>query len=351
MSNQLIPKDYEVSYKVNEEKIVLDLAIVRNTIAKGDNISDTEIYTFMQMCMYQKLNPFLGEAHLIKYGDKIQNVVGIDVFTTRLNEHPQCKGWQAGLILVNEDGEEKERKGAFYRKGKEKIIGAWFKCHKEGWNEPFEWAIEYGEYEKTYYDKKSGSYKIMPNWRNMPATMLSKCVIAAGARKAFSKDFSGMYAMEEVGADLDKTKIIDLTDDYEKEKNIKSEEKEKQSKEKSETKDSIITKEDREKIYDAVSSDVMKIDSQKTYEFIKYTINQLIKNKKLPAKTTINNLKKDKINLVINQIKGVIKAAESKHIKKEGEKIIDDKENSKMQEMKYEEKAGEKDDKKQETKK
>jgi phage recombination protein Bet len=312
-----------VTYKSNDQEIKLDLTIVRNMIAKGENIKDNEIFAFMQLCKYQGLNPYLGEAHLIKYGDKIQMVVGIDVFTSRLNNHPDCKGWQPGLIIINEKGEELNKKGAFYIKGKEKIVGAWFTCKKTNWKEDFYWSITYDEYEKQYYNKKKNKWEIMPNWRNMPATMIVKCVIAAGARKAFSKDFNGIYSMEELGIDVNNKDIIDL-DDFEKDKN-KDKNKKFKKLDKEKYKDHelrYVTKEEMEKIYESINSKVIKIDAETTHKILKYVLKNALKIE------DVNKIPSNKVDSLIKTIKSFIGKREEEYIKESKEK-------NKMQEMKY----------------
>lgn len=336
MNNQLVAKDINATYKLDSgEQIDLNLEIVRNVIAKGNNITNSEVFSFIKLCQYQKLNPFLGEAYLIKFGKSAQLVVGKDVFTNRLNEHPKCEGWQPGLILQKENGEIEERKGSFYIKGKEKIVGAWITIKRKDWKEPFLWSVSFHEYYREH--EKDGKYVPMGQWGTMPSTMIIKCAITSGARNVFPKDFKGMYGEEEMGVETKEENIIDITIDDKKEDKKQSVKKE--SKQKT---DLTVTKEDIEKIYDAVSSDIIKIDSKKTYDLIDYTIKSLIKGQKLPAKTNIHNLNKDKINLVIDQLKNVIKAAEIRHKKEEERKI--EKEDPKMQEMNYEKKEEVKND-------
>lgn len=334
MNNQLVAKDINATYKLDSgEQINLNLEIVRNVIAKGNNITNSEVFSFIKLCQYQKLNPFLGEAYLIKFGKSAQLVVGKDVFTNRLNEHPKCEGWQPGLILQKENGEIEERKGSFYIKGKEKIVGAWITIKRKDWKEPFLWSVSFHEYYREH--EKDGKYVPMGQWGTMPSTMIIKCAITSGARNVFPKDFKGMYGEEEMGVETKEENVIDITIDDKKEK------KQSVKNEKQKT-DLTVTKEDIEKIYDAVNSDIIEIDSKKTYDLIDYTIKQLIKGKKLPAKTNVHNLKKDKINLVIDQLKNVVKAAEVRHKKEEEKKI--EKEDPKMQEMNYEKKEEVKND-------
>lgn len=330
--NQLVANDINATYKLdNGEQINLNIDVVRNVIAKGDNITNSEIFSFIKLCQYQKLNPFLGEAYLIKFGTKnpAQLVVGKDVFTNRLNEHPQCTGWQPGLILQKSDGTIEERNGSFYLKGEEKIVGAWIKISRKDWKNSFHWSVPLSEFYREY-ENKQGKMVPMGQWGTMKAQMIIKCAITSGARNVFPKSFQGMYGEEEMGVETNEN-VIDI--DY---KSIKKDPEQKQKI------NQVVTKEDIEKIYDVANSDIIKIDSKKAYELIVYTLTQLIKAKKLPEKTQLNNLKKDKVDLVIKQTKANIKAFEAKYKKEEENKKEaknkkeENKKDAKFQEMNYE---------------
>jgi phage recombination protein Bet len=320
MNNNLIRQNCNVEYDSENGRVKLDLDIVRNVIAKGNNFSELEIYSFIKLCQYQRLNPFLGEAHLIKFGDNVQMVVGIDVFTNRLDEHPLCEGWKAGLIVERND-ELIEREGTFYRKNKETIVGAWFRCKRSDWNQEFPWTITLDEYFRTYYDKNSGMQKPMKNWAEMPATMLVKCVIASGARKIFTKDFKGTYSHEEIGAEVNGDNIIDIPLD-DKKKNDKN------KKTGSNSKPLFADKNDIDKMYKAMKSNIITLNSEEEYKVIEYVINALIKKNQLKAKTTISNIPKNMVETMIIGIKQTIEFAE----KKEKEKNNND---SKIIEMEY----------------
>ena len=50
-------------------EIKLSSQIVKDyLVAGGGNVSDQEVKLFIALCSAQKLNPFIKEAHLIKYG-------------------------------------------------------------------------------------------------------------------------------------------------------------------------------------------------------------------------------------------------------------------------------------------
>ncbi|MGD8779132.1 MAG: phage recombination protein Bet, partial [Ignavibacteria bacterium] len=319
MNNNLIRQGCNVTYESENGNVQLSLDIVRNVIAKGKDFSEMEIYSFIKLCQYQRLNPFLGEAHLIKFGDNVQMVVGIDVFTNRLDEHPMCEGWTAGLILLK-DNNVTERTGTFYLKNHgEQIVGAWFKAQRKDWKREFEWSVTFSEFYKEYYDKKSQKTKPLKNWAEMPATMIVKCAIASGARKLFTKDFKGVYSSEEIGVETNPENIIDIPiDDNNNINNITNE-------------DININQKDIDNIYKAMRSNILKLNSEDEYRIIEYVIKKLIQQDKLKEKTVLSNIPKNKLSFVIEGIKQTISLYE----KKELEKKSNNKNEEKVIEMEY----------------
>jgi len=307
-----IVKGCNVTYESENGNVQLSLDIVRNVIAKGKDFTEMEIYSFIKLCQYQRLNPFLGEAHLIKFGDNVQMVVGIDVFTNRLDEHPLCEGWKAGLILLK-DNNVTERTGTFYLKNHgEQIVGAWFKAQRSDWKTEFEWSVTFSEFYKEYYDKKSQKTKPLKNWAEMPATMIVKCAIASGARKLFTKDFKGVYSSEEIGVDVNQDNIIDIPID---------------DKNKKDPKPLFADKNDIDQFYKAMQADNNNLSSEEEYKIIEYVINALIKRGQLKENTTISNIPKNMVDTIILGIKQTIqlklKKKEENNNNNKDEKIIE----------------------------
>jgi len=115
--------DFELS-----PKIVKDYLLPADT-----KISDAEIYMFMQLCIHQKLNPFIKEAYLIKYGTRAANiVVGKEVFTKRAANSKFCDGWDSGVVLWNNEKKE-ERFGKVALPG-ERLLGGWIKVKRKDWS-------------------------------------------------------------------------------------------------------------------------------------------------------------------------------------------------------------------------
>ncbi len=282
-------------------KIELTLGLARKALNIDEKVSDVDIYTFLKMCEHQKLDPFLGEIHFIYVKGKVQKVVGIDTFTNRLNEHPLCEGWQAGLLL-EQDGKIIEQKGTFYLKT-QKIVGAYFSLKRQGWKDDFYWSIPLHEYYREYYDKDSKTHKPMGQWGTMTATMIVKCVIAASCRKVFPKSFTGLYSSEEFGESSDNTKTSNdnfVDTEYEE----------------------IINNEQLKTLYETAKSTnkEIKIDSEK---LCKYVIDELIRQKKLEPSIILTSLPVSKINLVLEWIKKSVELKEKKfeELKKKNAKV------------------------------
>lgn len=198
-----------VEYEANGELVKLSYSTVKKyLVSGGGNVSDQEVMMFLSLCRYQHLNPFLREAHLIKYGsnDPATIVVGKDVFTKRANATPTYGGKQAGVIVIDKDGEVKEREGALVLPG-ETLVGGWAKVFIKGHDTPEYASVSFDEYVGR---KKSG--EINGQWSKKPATMIRKVAVVQALREAFPDRFQGMYAQEEFpevsGAKLDTEEVV-----------------------------------------------------------------------------------------------------------------------------------------------
>lgn len=57
-----------------------------------------EVGLFLQLCQAQRLNPWIGEAYLVKYGDSAaQMQVGKEAFTKRAAANPDYEGSKPAL--------------------------------------------------------------------------------------------------------------------------------------------------------------------------------------------------------------------------------------------------------------
>ena len=83
-----------------QEVVLTDVDLVR-VISENPNVTRREMKLFVELCKAQRLNPFIKEAYLVKYGDNPATiVVGKDVFTKRAARNPRFRGYEAGLSIM-----------------------------------------------------------------------------------------------------------------------------------------------------------------------------------------------------------------------------------------------------------
>lgn len=187
-----------VIYEANGEKITLTPSIVQNFLV-GDSgtITLQEFKFFTELCKARKLNPFLKEAYCIKFGSQpAQIVVGKDAILKRAIIHPDYDGMESGIIIQNiESKEVAERKGTFYLKDEEKLVGGWAKVYRKNWKYPTYCSVAFDEVANK---KKDGS--LNSNWAGKGATMVEKVAKVRALRETFIEDLSGMYDADETNA-------------------------------------------------------------------------------------------------------------------------------------------------------
>ena len=189
-------RDKAISFEVGGQEVKLSPSIVKNYLVSGNgNVTDQEVVMFLNLCKFNRLNPFLREAYLIKYGSSPATmVVGKDAILKRAMRNPRYSGFQAGVYVVRQDGTLEERPGSLTLPG-ESLAGGWAKVVVKGFDCPVEAAVSFEE----YCQRKDG--KPTSNWAVRPATMIRKVALVQALREAFPEDLSDMYAAEEMGMD------------------------------------------------------------------------------------------------------------------------------------------------------
>lgn len=147
-----------------------------------------EVGLFLQLCQAQRLNPWIGEAYLVKYGDNpAQMQVGKEAFTKRAAANPDYEGFEAGVTYTDANGHVRQREGsAYYPSVGERLIGGWCRVYVKG--------------KKPYFDEVSlQEYNTGKSlWKSKPATMIRKVALVHCLREAFPDDFAGLYSEEEM---------------------------------------------------------------------------------------------------------------------------------------------------------
>lgn len=184
-----------VSIDTDVGPVKLSPTIVRKYLVNGNgNVSDQEVMMFLSLCKFQKLNPFLREAYLIKYGDKqpATIVTGKDAFLKRARKSPDFLGYRAGVICFCSDSGESKYTEGFCPPGCE-LVGGWAEVSVKNWAFPLRVEVDLNEYLGR---KQDGTVTAM--WRDKKATMIRKVALVQALREAFPAEFGGMYSEEEM---------------------------------------------------------------------------------------------------------------------------------------------------------
>jgi len=192
-----------VKFQTDTGEVQLSPSIVRNYITQNPKTTDAEIYMFIELCKYRRLNPLLREAFLVKYGDApAQQIVAAIAMNKIAKANPNYRGEKSGITVTNGAGQIERRRGTLLLDG-EVLIGAWCEVYVNGYAEPIFAEVSMKEYSKG-----------QSTWKTMPAVMLHKTACATAWRSAFPNDFAGMYVAEEMPVDVAKlpTKAIEVTD-------------------------------------------------------------------------------------------------------------------------------------------
>lgn len=159
---------------------------VRNLICP--NADQKEVALFLQLCKSQRLNPFVKDAYLVKYGNNpAQMITNYQVFNRRACRNEDYAGIENGVVVLR-NGEIVHKDGsAVYKAAGETLLGGWAKVYFKDNRKP--------AYAEVALDDYSTGKS---NWSKMPGVMIEKCAKAAAWRLAFPDDFQGMYVSEEM---------------------------------------------------------------------------------------------------------------------------------------------------------
>jgi len=186
-----------VVYEVNGMEVKLTPNTVRNYLVSGnkENVTLQEVAMFINLCKFSKLNPWVKEAYLIKFGNEPATmVVGKEAFQKRAEANPNYDGCEAGIIVLKEETDVVTyRKGTMKLPGEE-IIGGYAEVWRKDRTHSTRIEVSFEEYAGR---KKDGS--LNRQWSEKPATMIRKVALVQALRETFPSAFGGMYTAEEQG--------------------------------------------------------------------------------------------------------------------------------------------------------
>lgn len=190
-----------VVYEMGGEEIKLSPSIVDQFVTKGNGkITNQEAFNFIQLCKYAKLNPFMNDAYIIKFGSQpAQLITSKDAFMKRAERQKNYKGFKAGVVVLTQDGQIVEREGTIYLAKTEQLVGGWCKVKRSDREEASYASVNFDEFAKR---KNDGS--LQSTWANMPAVMIRKTAIVNALREAYPDELGAMYTEDD--ADLNQAK-------------------------------------------------------------------------------------------------------------------------------------------------
>jgi phage recombination protein Bet len=175
-----------VVYKdASDREVSLSKNIVKRYLCQAAN--DQEMEMFLRLCQYQRLNPFLREVYLLKYGNQPATmVVGWHVFLKRAEGNPNFDGYDVE-VYDEDDAPYRGREG-------QNILYATAKIYRKDRKHATVVTVLFDE-----YAQRDANGTLRSSWAKMSTTMIRKVALEQGLRESFTKDFEGLYGFEEMG--------------------------------------------------------------------------------------------------------------------------------------------------------
>jgi len=143
------------------------------------NAPDAECFKFLMTCKLAGVNPFIGEAHLVSYGDRWGTIIDKSGYLRRAQAHPAYDGHQAGIVARPWDaaarkftGPPVEIEGTIVPHD-HLLIGGWARVLRRDRKVPTYASVSVQE-----YGKQSGT------WKQIPCTMIRKTALVQALRES-----------------------------------------------------------------------------------------------------------------------------------------------------------------------
>lgn len=164
-------------------------------------LSEKQIGQALTLIKGRNLNPFANEVYIVAYknkggGTEFSLIVSKEAFLKRAAQCKDYEGFEAGVVVLDADGVQVERKGSLVLPN-DTIVGGWARVYRKNFKVPVEVYISMSEYDKG-----------RSTWKAMPATMIRKTALVNALREAFPDDLGNMYTEDDGGETFDRIKDV-----------------------------------------------------------------------------------------------------------------------------------------------
>ena len=162
-------KELAVAYSDEKgQEIKLTAFDIVEYISTDSSVTEKEVFTFLNMCKYLKLNPFLKEIYLIKYKDSPATfVISYQTLLKRAEENKNFNGYETEV------------------KGEIPNMTATAVVYRKDRSYPVKITVNYSEAVKTVLDRQTKELRPTNMWKSMPEWMLRKVALARALKEAF----------------------------------------------------------------------------------------------------------------------------------------------------------------------
>lgn len=189
----VLTKEIKATYSVGGNEITLTPATVATYLTRGNGkVTEQDVMLFISLCKFNKLNPFLNEAYLVKYGTQpAQMITSKEAYFKRAEENQNFKGIRSGIIIGRQGQKDQpwqvlEVEGCFQAPG-DVLLGGWAMVYRSDRDYPVVAKVNLNEYDKQ-----------QSVWNEKKSTMIAKIAKVQALREAFPTQLGAMYTAEEV---------------------------------------------------------------------------------------------------------------------------------------------------------
>jgi phage recombination protein Bet len=193
-------KELAVAYSDEKgQEIKLTASDIVEYISTDSSVTEKEVFTFLNMCKYLKLNPFLKEIYLIKYKDSPATfVISYQTLLKRAEKNKNFNGYETEV------------------KGEIPNMIATATVYRKDRSYPVKIAVNYSEAVKTIMDRQTKELRPTNMWKSMPEWMLRKVALARALKEAFPSAVGNaqVSVSEIVDIDSDDNTVIERRKNY-----------------------------------------------------------------------------------------------------------------------------------------